>query len=88
MNIFVRLFFTTFNVDELNNSASMNLIQFLALKLHQGPVFIDWYDGEFNRGRSSLQGKFREGRLKSIVFTETIGAVHQLILQDRYVTYS
>ena len=41
MNIFVRLFFTTFDVDKLNNSASMNLIQFLAMKLHQGPVFIN-----------------------------------------------
>ena len=31
----------------------MNLIQFLAMKLYQGPVF-RWY-GEFNRGRSLLQ---------------------------------
>ena len=45
-----------------------------------------WY-GEFNRGRSSLQNKFREGRPKSVVVLETIDAVRQLILQDRYVTY-
>ena len=45
-----------------------------------------WY-GIFNRGRSSLQDEFREGRLKSVVVTETIDAVRQLILQDRYVTY-
>ena len=66
------------------NSASMNLIQFMSMKLHQGPVFID---GEFNRDRSSLQDAFREGRPKSVVVPETIDAVRQLILQDRYVTY-
>ena len=44
-----------------------------------------WY-GEFNRGRSSLQEEFREGRLKSVVALETIDAVRQLILQDRQVT--
>ena len=49
----------------------MNLIQFL----------------EFNRGRSSHQDQFREGRPKSVVFPETIDAVRQLILQDRRVTY-
>ena len=45
-----------------------------------------WY-GEFNRGRSSLQDEFREGRPKSVVVPETIDAVRQLILQDRHVTY-
>ena len=44
-----------------------------------------WY-GEFNRGRSSLQDEFREGRRKSVVVPETIDAVCQLILQDRHVT--
>ena len=43
--------------------------------------------GEFNRGRSSLQDEFREGRLKSFVVSETIDLVSQLILQDRHVTY-
>ena len=65
------------------NSASMNLIQFLAMMSYQGPVFID----EFNRGRSSLQDEFREGRPKSVVVPETINAVDQLILQDSHVTY-
>ena len=37
----MRLLSTTFDVDELNNTASINLIQFLAMKLHPGPVFID-----------------------------------------------
>ena len=60
----------------------MNLIKFL--KLHQGLVFID---GEFNRGRTSLQDEFREGRAKSVVVLETIDAARQLILQDRHVTY-
>ena len=45
------------------------MIQFLAMKLHQGPVFIDgmvWYD------------EYREGRPKSLVVAETIDAVCQL----------
>ena len=45
-----------------------------------------WYV-EFNRGRSSLQDEFREGRPKSVVVSETIDVVCQLILQDRHVTY-
>ena len=40
----------------------------------------------FNRGRSSLQDEFREGRPKSVVIPETVDAVSQLILQDRHVT--
>ena len=45
-----------------------------------------WYGG-FNRGHSSLQDEFREGRPKSVVVLETIDAVRQLILQDGHVTY-
>ena len=45
-----------------------------------------WY-GEVNRGRSSLQDEFREGRPISIVVPETIDAVRQLILQNSHVTY-
>ena len=45
-----------------------------------------WY-GQFNRGRSSLQAEFCEGRPKSVVVPETIDAMRQLILQDRHVTY-
>ena len=44
-----------------------------------------WY-GEFNRGRSSLQDEFRQGRPKSIVVQEIIDTVRQLILQDPHVT--
>ena len=44
-----------------------------------------WY-GEFNRGRSSPQDEFREGRPKSVIIPETIDALHQLILQDHHVT--
>ena len=43
--------------------------------------------GEFNRGRSSFPDEFREGRPKSVVVSETIDAVPQLILQDRHVKY-
>ena len=64
----------------------MNLYQFLALKLHQGLVFIDWY-GEFNRGCSLFQDECIKGRPKSVVIPESIDAVRQLILQDCHVTY-
>ena len=57
----------------------MNLIQFLAMKLHQGPFI----DGMLNS--TDFVDEFREGRRKS--FVETIAAVCQLILQDRDVTY-
>ena len=40
-----------------------------------------------NQGRSSLQDELREGLWKSVVVPETIDAVRQLVLQDRYVTY-
>ena len=39
-----------------------------------------WY-GVFNRGRSSFQNEFCQGRPKSVVVPETINAVLQLILQ-------
>lgn len=42
---------------------------------------------DFNRGRSSLQDEFREGRPKTAVTEENIEAVRQLILTDRHVTY-
>ena len=42
---------------------------------------------QFNRVRNSLQDEFLEGCPKSVVVPETIDAVRQLILQDRYVTY-
>ena len=45
-----------------------------------------WF-GEFNRGRSSPQDEFREGRPKSVIVSETIDAVGQLILQNHHVTY-
>ena len=55
----MRLFFITFDVDWHNDSASRTSVY-------------RWYS-EFNRGRSSLQDEFCEGR--------------QLILQVRHVTY-
>ena len=59
----------------------MNLIQFLAMKLYQGPVFID---GMVN-STEVVQDEFREGRPKSVVVLETIDAVIQLILPDQHV---
>jgi histone-lysine N-methyltransferase SETMAR len=44
------------------------------------PSVYRWY-GEFNRGRSSLQDEFREGRPKSVVVLKNIDAVRKLILQ-------
>ena len=61
----------------------MNLIQFLAMKLHQGSVFIDSMVNS-TEVRSSLQDEFRKGRPKSVIVPD---AVRQLILQDRHVTY-
>ena len=43
--------------------------------------------GEFNRGHSSLQDEFFEGRPKPVVVPEIIDAVRQLIIQDHHVTY-
>ena len=62
----------------------MNLIKFLAAPSRTSVY--RWY-GEFNQGRSSLQGEFREGRQKSVVVPETTDALHQLTLQDHHVTY-
>ena len=45
-----------------------------------------WH-GEFNRGRSLLQGELRESRQKSVVVPKTIDVVCQLILEDHHVTY-
>ena len=85
MNIFVRLFLTTFDVNWLSNSASMN---FNSIFDDEAPsrTSVYWWYGEFNRG-SSLQDEFREDRPKSVVVPETIDAVRQMILQDHHVTY-
>ena len=63
-------------MDQLNNSASMNLIQF-QFNYYQGPVFID---GMVDSTEVIVQDEFREGRSKSVVVPETIDAVRQLIL--------
>ena len=50
---------------------SINLIQFLTMKLHQGPAFIDIMVNS-TEVHSSLEDEFREGRPKSVVGLETI----------------
>ena len=84
--------------DELNSI--LILIKFLAMKLqcidelnsifaYEAPSRTSayrWY-GEFNRGRSSLQDDYSECSLKSVIVSETIDVVRQLILHDRHVTY-
>ena len=42
---------------------------------------------EFNRGRSSLKDEFREGPSITTVVSDNIDIVHELIMQDRLVTY-
>ena len=64
----------------------MNLIQFFGNEAPSRTSVNRWC-GEFNRGRSSLQDEFREGRLKFVIVPESIEAVHQLILQDCHVSY-
>jgi len=86
VNIFVRLFFITFDVDYQGKSASMNIVFLYGDKAPSYSTVKKWYN-EFNRGRSSLQDEFREGRPKSAVTPENIDAVRELIIQDRHVTY-
>lgn len=47
---------------------------------HRATVF-RWF-AEFNRGRYSLRGEFREGRPKSVVLPENIDAVREMIKLD------
>ena len=54
----------------------MKLIQFLAMELYQGSVFVD---GMVNRGSRSLQNEFCKGHQKSVFVPETIDAVRKLI---------
>ena len=78
MNIFVGLFFTTFDaltqqqcIDEFNS--------IFGDEASSRTSVYRWY-GEFNRDRSSLQDEFREDRPQSVVVPETTNAVRQLIL--------
>lgn len=45
-----------------------------------------WFN-EFNRGRESLQDEYREGRPRSVVLKHNIDDVHNIIKEDRHVTY-
>ena len=45
-----------------------------------------WFK-EFNYGRQSLKYEVHEGRPKTVVVSENIDAVREMILQDRPVTY-
>lgn len=65
-------------IDELNSLYGDEAPSYSTVK--------NWYN-EFNRGRSSLQDEFREGRPKSVVVPQNIDAVRELIMQDRHMTY-
>ena len=62
----------------------MNLIQFLAMKLHQGPVFID---SMVNSTEVVVHSNTNFVKVVQVVVPESIDAMRQLILQDRHVTY-
>ena len=61
----------------------MNLIQFLAMKLHQGPVFID---DMVNSTEVVVHPKTNFVKVEGVA-RETIDGARQLILQDSHVTY-
>ena len=61
----------------------MNLIQFLAMKIHQGPMFIN---DLVNSTEVVAHSKTNFVKVV-VVVPETIDAMFQLILQDRHVTY-
>ena len=63
----------------------MNLIQFLAMKLHKGPVFIHGMVNSIEAVVPSILN-FVNSRPKWVVVLETIDAMRQLILQDRHAT--
>ena len=46
----------------------------------------NWFN-EFNCGRRSLKDEMRKGPPKTAAGSENIDAVHELIKQDRHVTY-
>ena len=64
----------------------MNIIPFLAMKLHQRPVFID---SMVNSTEVVVHSKtnFVKAVQNQLLFRKTIDAVRQLMLQDRHVTY-
>ena len=46
----------------------------------------NWFN-EFNRGRWLLKSEVRQGRPKTAVVPKNIDAMHELIMQDRQLTY-
>ena len=82
MSNFVRSFFTTFDVDYHDNIALMNFGD-------KAPFYNpmrSWFN-KFNCGRRSPKHEIREGPPKTTVVPENIDVVHELIMQDRHVTY-
>ena len=63
----------------------MDLIQFLAMKLQPGPVFIN---GMMNSTKVVVHSKTNFGKaVQNQNVPETIDAVGQLILQDHHLAY-
>ena len=71
MNIFLRSFFTTFDVDYHNQNVLMNLNFRMAMKQH--PM--------------ALKDEIRAGPPKTAIVSENIDVVRERIMQERHVTY-
>ena len=83
MNIFHAIIFYNFRRGLIHQQCFDELSSIFGDEAPSGINIYRGYD-ECNRSRSSHQGLFPEGLSKSVVFD----AVHQLILQNRHITYS
>lgn len=72
--------------DFLCGLTQQQCIDRLHLAVGDKATVYNWF-AEFNRGRASVSDEFREGRQKTAVVPQNIDAVHELIMQDRHVTY-
>lgn len=59
----------------MGNTLQINLITFVAMELHEEPVFVDGISIQ-----SSLSGEFRVCRPKSVIIPNTTDAVLKMIV--------